>query len=165
MDDCRGGAGEELEYFASLPKVGDAVRHAALALTSQGKRHPHHQRRTNASLNQVYQALRQCHVEDCESFDELLDMVEAAIRRIQGIGELFVYDAALAIGARLDLEPEQVYLHAGTRIGARYLGLGRGRKSLAKDELPREFAKLRPREIEDCLCIYKDRLQALAESL
>jgi hypothetical protein len=48
-----------------------------------------------------------------------------------------------------------VYLHAGTRIGARHLGLGRGRVWLRPEELPLAFQVLRPYEIEDCLCIYE----------
>ena len=39
------------------------------------------------------------------------------------LGELTVYDVAHRIGAYLQLEPDVVYLHRGTRIGARYLGL------------------------------------------
>jgi hypothetical protein len=34
-----------------------------------------------------------------------------------------MYDTALRIGAKLKLFPTKVYLHAGTRLGARALGL------------------------------------------
>lgn len=158
IEEHREGAKEELQYFAGLPTVEEAVRLASLARTSTGMRHPHHQRRTQNSLNHALRSLSRCPVSDCATFDELMGCVDEAIRHIYGIGELFVYDAALAIGARLGLEPERVYLHAGTRDGARHLGLGRGRKSLEIDELPRAFRRLRPREIEDCLCIYEERL-------
>ena len=92
------------------------------------------------------------------SFGELHDAVDAAIGKFKGIGELTVYDIAVRIGAFLRLEPEVVYLHAGTRAGASTLGLGRGATVLRIDELPAPFRRLRPREIEDCLCIYKSQL-------
>ena len=37
------------------------------------------------------------------------------------IGDLTVYDISTRIGAFLKLEPNRIYLHAGTRIGARAL--------------------------------------------
>ena len=75
---------------------------------------------------------------------------------IDRIGALALYDIALRIGAFLGREPELVYLHAGARTGARALGLScRGRHALAPNEFPKEFARLLPCEIEDCLCIYK----------
>lgn len=53
-------------------------------------------------------------------------------------------------------EPGRVYLHTGTADGAKALGLNCRRESLDPDELPTEFRRLTPREIEDCLCLYKD---------
>lgn len=106
-------------------------------------------------------ALARCGVEQCETFDELIKTVDDAIRHIDGIGDLFIYDAAVSIGAKLGLEPEKIYLHAGTRRGAGALGLGRGKSVLDVGELPRAFRALRPREIEDCLCIYKDQLREI----
>ena len=78
---------------------------------------------------------------------------------IHGIGELAVYDIACRIGAFLGLSPERVYLHAGTREGARALGL-RG-ASVRKMDLPRAFGRLSPGEIEDCLCIYNADIRRL----
>ena len=55
--------------------------------------------------------------------------------------------------------PERVYLHRGTRKGARALGLDWRADSLDPRVLPKELADLEPREIEDFLCIYKDCLR------
>ena len=79
---------------------------------------------------------------------------------MRGIGELAVYDIACRIGAFLGFRPDRVYLHAGTREGARALGL-RG-ASVRKIDLPGAFGCLSPAEIEDCLCIYKADIQRLA---
>lgn len=71
------------------------------------------------------------------------------------VGELYVYDAALRLGAHLGLAPTFVYLHAGTRLGARALGLGQGRAYLEMHELPLPLQALSPDEVESFLCIYK----------
>ncbi|MBI4192845.1 MAG: hypothetical protein HY525_20220 [Betaproteobacteria bacterium] len=80
------------------------------------------------------------------------------MRSVRGIGELYVYDTALRLGAHLRLLPRQVYLHAGTRRGARALGLDHRAKSLAPTKLPAALRCLRPYEMEDVLCIYEDWL-------
>lgn len=96
----------------------------------------------------------------CSSFDELHDLVEGATDDIRMIGPLTVYDVATRIGAYLDQQPKRIYLHAGTRGGARALGLDGNRRTLERSELPREFRRLTPAECEDVLCIYKDHLAA-----
>ena len=63
--------------------------------------------------------------------------------------------SASRIGAKLNLFPEKVYLHAGTRLGARSLGLPNVPR-LSVSEFPKEFRALKPHEIEDALCIFKD---------
>jgi hypothetical protein len=92
------------------------------------------------------------------SFDELFDLVNALISPIPKIGELAVYDTALRIAARFGLEPEKVYVHAGTRDGARALGFDRRRSVIEMDELPKPMRRLSGRETEDLLCRYKSQL-------
>src|SRR5262249_51982407 len=92
-------------------------------------------------------------VRRCQTFGELLELVGHAVGRISGIGELTIYDTALRIGGKLGLEPDVVYLHAGTREGARVFGLDGASVPLSK--FPPAFRGLKPREVEDCLCIYK----------
>ena len=89
------------------------------------------------------------------SFDELLSLVESCIGDVKGIGELTIYDTALRIGAKLHLEPDRVYLHRGTREGARRLGVGSSERSIPIDRLPPSLRQLKARETEDVLCIYK----------
>lgn len=74
---------------------------------------------------------------------------------IHDIGPLTIYDTALRIGAFLRLEPAVVYLHRGTREGAKAIGENHRSECLDVRELPRPFQRLKPYEIEDCLCIYK----------
>lgn len=85
-------------------------------------------------------------------------LIERLVGRTRGIGELYVYDTALRIGAWLELFPGKVYLHAGTRWGARALGFDPKARALEVSELPQELQQLEPYEIEDLLCIFKDKL-------
>ena len=78
---------------------------------------------------------------------------------IRGLAELYYYDTALRIGASRSLMPKHVYLHRGTRDGARALGLDWRADLLDPRALPKELAVLEPHEIEDFLCIYKDQLK------
>lgn len=70
------------------------------------------------------------------------------------------YDIAHRVGIFRKLEPEVVYLHAGTRQGAKELGI-RG-KVVSRRELPAEFRSLSPSELEDLFCNYKDALAGAA---
>jgi hypothetical protein len=58
-----------------------------------------------------------------------------------------------------------IYLHAGTREGARRLGLDTSGPTLGVDEIPKGLCALTPREIEDVLCIYKDALSDRASGV
>jgi hypothetical protein len=78
---------------------------------------------------------------------------------LSGIGELYVYDTAFRLGAYLALLPVDVYLHTGTRAGARALKLNVDRKFIPIDEFPTALRHLQAHEIEDFLCIYKSKLQ------
>jgi hypothetical protein len=96
------------------------------------------------------------------SFEELHDCIDEIIRPISGVGELTVYDTALRIGARRGLYPTKVYLHAGTRIGAKNLGLAWRQPTLDMDDLPLPLQALPAYEVEDVLCIYDDFFAAEA---
>jgi hypothetical protein len=89
------------------------------------------------------------------SFNLLYGEVNRQIGSIRGIGPWVVYDTALRIGPFLGLEPEHVYLHRGTREGARQVTPKWRQLTLEVTDLPEAFRTLRPHEIEDCLCVYK----------
>jgi hypothetical protein len=103
--------------------------------------------------------LRDAHLQSARSFAELIARVDTTVRPVRGIGELYVYDTALRLGAHLRLLPDDVYLHAGTRRGAKALGLDHRSDSIPPSQLPAALHRLRPHEVEDVLCIYKDWLR------
>jgi hypothetical protein len=148
-----------LEYYAERPSDLDAIEKAALALQPDGRRHPHQRRIPGQVLNAAARQLGRADVHSTGSFAELHNLVEQTIGDVHGIGPLTVYDTAQRIGAYLDLYPERVYLHAGTREGAGALGLDHRRAALEMQELPEALRELEPCEVEDVLCIYKEELR------
>jgi hypothetical protein len=90
----------------------------------------------------------------------LLNQVEVLAKSVRGAGELVAYDVADRIGLHLGLTPRWIYLHAGTRTGARRLGLGTApnTRSIGAKDLPRPLDSLGPRDAENVLCTYQDEL-------
>lgn len=150
----------ELRSFAAMT-FEDALHHAGLAQRFNPKkelwvRHDHQRRIPRLALHAARRRLRAAPLRKVGSFHELFSIVDSALGGIPGIGELMVYDTALRIGANLGLQPDRVYLHCGTRRGARALGLNWRAEWLLPPELPKEFRSLPAWQVEDILCIFKD---------
>jgi hypothetical protein len=148
---------DELDYFRACRSLRDVVSDAALArlngtkLQHQWRRPEHVLSASRDALLNDLPALRRA-----KRFDQLHETVEAASGSIKGIGPLTVYDTALRIGAWRGLLPTKVYLHAGTRTGAKNLGLAWRQPSLEMEVLPLPLQALPAHQVEDVLCIYKD---------
>ena len=157
----------EIDWFAGQPSLDSAIEKAALAVNRKGKRYSHQRRLKKAALKHAYRALidESGAIEQAEDFDELFRLICAAVKPIPGIGELYVYDTAFRIGAKLNLFPTKVYLHAGTRRGVRALGLDHSADTLKVFALPKELRGLEPHEMEDILCIFKDELKTASAML
>lgn len=154
----RKGASDEMAFFANQPTLSEAIRISARSGREDGKRHPHQCRILGSVLREAEQKLHECAetLQAANDFDALLAAVDSIIRPIHGIGELAVYDIAHRLGAFLNLEPQKVHLHQGTRVGAASLGFHGS--FINRDDLPAAFSPLSAAEVEDCLCIYKDDL-------
>jgi hypothetical protein len=101
-------------------------------------------------------------LEISSDFGKLYEVVERAIGNMDYIGDLTVYDITQRLAAFLGYEPTCVYLHAGTEDGARALGLSG--KTVEIDQLPIEFQRLTPAEVEDVLCREKDHLRRIRDT-
>ncbi|HKH80480.1 MAG TPA: hypothetical protein VKA03_02515 [Methylovirgula sp.] len=153
-------ARSEADEFQRLASIEVAIEHAALChFLPDCKRHPHQRRIPGALLKPAERKLQgiRSKLTRAKTFDEVHALVDEAIGNIRGIGELTIYDIAHRIGAFLDKEPTRVYLHAGTRAGARLMGFTG--TSLDPTQLPPAFSRLTAAEIEDCLCIYREDLR------
>jgi hypothetical protein len=96
-----------------------AIEKAALAINRKGKRCSHQRRLKKAALKQACRSLvdESGPIEQAEDFDGLFRLIRAAVNRFPESVNFYVYDTALRIGAKLNLFPTRVYLHAGTRRG------------------------------------------------
>lgn len=159
----------ELSWFRTQASLEDALRVAGKAQDEKGKRYRHQRRIKPEAIEEATKRLVELHddLQRCSTFHELWALIRENLKPIQGIGDLYVYDAALRIGAYLRLTPERVYLHAGTRIGARKSGLllhpNDRREWLESNELPAPLRDLPPSDVENLLCIYEGRLPHLGE--
>src|ERR1700736_773729 len=122
--DSRDGAQRERQFFKGC-SLQRAIEFAALCKLPGGKRHPHQYRIPRDVLAEAESNLQEAAAEirGCRKFAYLHELVWREIGSIAGIGRLTVYDVATRIGAHLDLDPERVYLHAGTAAGAKALGI------------------------------------------
>lgn len=161
IDRIRPRAQAELDWFAHQPSLDSAIEKAALAVNSRGRRYSHQRRLKKPALKEALRNLldKSGALKQASDFDELFNLIRAAVKPIPGIGELYVYDTAVRIGAKLNLFPIKVYLHAGTRVGGRALGLNDSTATLEVSALPKEFRTLEAHELEDILCVYKDELK------
>lgn len=182
VDEC-------IAYCKSLESLEEVIKCAAAAENKFGKMHSHQHRIAKLALISFKENLPQKkrEIEAAKTFEDLLKIVEDCGSKIKRIGELSCYDAALRIGARLNIEPTKVYLHAGTREGIKnllhlikresstdktiltslfydggekFLSLTMKEKFINKDILPIPFhdKDLKDSDIEVLFCNYKKHL-------
>lgn len=93
--------------------------------------------------------------EDFQDFNTLHDWVWSVAERVKGLGEMTAYDVARRLGVWLGKEPVLVYLHRGTKEGARKFGVNG--ETVELNAFPPEIQMLGATHAENFLCIYKDQ--------
>jgi hypothetical protein len=151
----------DIDFYAGQSSLNRAIDLAAKAQRHDGTFHGHQNRVGKATMARTRTPLLAMEVKGITGFDALHEAVDRAIRNIPRVGDLAIYDTAIRLGAFLGMLPERVYLHRGTRDGAKALGLNHKASSLTVADLPPELRQLRPYEVEDCLCIYKAEFAAV----
>ena len=151
-----------IDHCVAQTSLIGAIEVAAKAIDDRNKRHGHQCLISKINLSNFAEKLKakEQQIKTVKSFDDLMTIIES--EKSDGIGELAIYDTATRIGAYLNLFPDRVYLHSGTRKGARnLLGQLKGKKYLALDDFPKEMQQhgLTASEIEDILCIFKDNFK------
>ena len=150
---------KEFDWFRQQTSLETTINLATKAKDENGKHYSHQRRILRTSISEANKILLEKHnaLQKCKSFHELWLLIKKSLEIVNGIGELYIYDTALRIGAFLNLFPDRVYLHSGTLKGARAFGYVTKKKEwLNFDELPKVFSELYAYEIEDLLCIYKN---------
>lgn len=109
-------------------------------------------------------------IEQVDGFESLLELVTTSAGKgmrdkYKGLGDVYIYDVSLWIGAFLRIRPVRVYLHAGSRQGAVALDIvdARVARSVPTSLVPPPLNTLEPYEIEDALCIYRGDFSDVAE--
>lgn len=151
---------KELAWFRGQATLEDAIRTAAFALKPNGTRYSH-QRWLKDETAQLAADLMLDHAEEIAStfdFESLHALLKLLLGGVPGIGEMYLYDAAFRLSGKLGRPPARVFLHRGTREGARALGFDSDREHLELKELPEPLRALEAYEVEDVLCLYKDDL-------
>ena len=158
IEEHRPRAMREKGFFQNMPSLDLAIHHAAFALDDRGppKRYSHQCRIRLAPMRKAQEFLlrSKSQLEALKTFDDLHGLLDGFMSKIPGLGALYTYDTALRLGFFLWLEPASVYLHAGTRRGARSLGIRASHVVKVRD-LPPELQVLPPHEVENFLCIFK----------
>jgi hypothetical protein len=149
----------EIAWFRKQRSLRSAIELAARATDERGRRYSHQYRIRRDSIAHATAALlaAEASIARAASFEAIHAIVARQLRQVSGTGELYIYDTAFRIGAHLGVFPTRVYLHAGTRDGARVLNLEYRKEALEVSEVPAALRHRQPHEIEDILCIYKDR--------
>lgn len=149
-----------LYWYKKQNSLREAIIHASLGHTEKMNRHSHQRRISNFAIDTARIKLHNIErkIQRTTFFHDLYLLIDETIKPIKGIGNLYIYDSALRIGSFLDIEPEKVYLHAGTRKGAIALGINKKLNEINLHMLPKELWLLRPLQGEDLLCIFKNKI-------
>ena len=174
-----------IAYYRSLPDLKSAIINGCSAkfkILHEGKeyelKHTHQEEFIDDKGNQkgindlvlssmaAKLTLKEKELSEALSFDEVYEIVKLC--KITGFGELSIYDAAVRISAYLGFKPNQVFLHAGTRLGAKGLEvkglLGEGlsaKDSLPVTDFPQPIQKLDALQLENFLCSFKKEINEM----
>jgi len=136
----RKNAEAEGRWFLIQPTFEKAVSMAGRARKPSGNRFGHQRRIPGSVLWQSEEALLNSlsALRTARTFEELRQIILSQIGDIRGIGELTVYDTAVRTGAKLKSAPSVVFRHAGTRIGAKALGLDGSQRFIGREAFTAE---------------------------
>jgi len=152
-------AEREIARIKKCDSLSEAIDRAAKCINYDDKRHSHQRRIRKSALLQATKSLKKyiTDFEGCRNFDDVLKIVSDNTR-ILGIGDLYRYDVAHRISAYLGFFPDKIYLHAGTREGAKIHATVHNKHWITKSEVHRELRILSESDIENFLCIYKNNV-------
>lgn len=133
------------------------------------KRASHQKHMINSTIKDATSELQKLEptLKKSKDFEALYNEVKKI--NVWGFGPLATYDFSLRFGYKHGLKPEKyVYVHAGTLEGAKELKRLKPSMNwkgveelLLVDELPAPLQKLESMDIENLLCIFKERLKNL----
>jgi hypothetical protein len=150
----------ELAHFSKTQPLQAAIMQAASAQGADGKRLSHQRRLLKGVIPQASMRLFRVAstLASAPDFASLHDVIETHLMGVRGVGNVYVYDTALRLGAFLGKSPTKVYLHAGSREGAKQILGPRAPMRASVSIFPPPFRNLHPHELENLLCLYRQCL-------
>lgn len=148
---------DELKYYNKENfDLKTCIEKATKSLDKDGKKLPHQHRLGIDTLAEMAEKLVELEndISLMIDFDKLYNLIKD--KKIKGFGLLAIYDTALRIGYYLGIFPTYVYIHAGTKKGAKNLLEISRKKTIILKDLPAELQILSHYHIEHLLCLYKD---------
>lgn len=162
-----------MSFYTGLSDIDEAIKHASKFHKDQTHCDEHQRRILKDSKRKFATLLKKLKAQilTCANFKDLYDLLKKKCKPA-GIGDLAIYDTAMRLGAYLekstgkDFTPQEVYLHNGTAAGATSLKK-MNKISYSSNPVPLSvfsnlFKGLKPFEIEEVLCVYKNVLAKLA---
>jgi hypothetical protein len=139
-----------------------AIRRAVSSIRPNGKMH-NHQSKVSGHLSFFKAALiwNIKSIAKAETFGQLYHTVD--MLKTSGIGPMTVYDVSVRIGAYMSLKPDRIYLHAGTKLGLKALGIKPWPRevSVPMELLPPPLDRQDPDTVEDFLCTYRSAFERI----
>jgi hypothetical protein len=154
---------DEVDRFRNMRgSLATVIRTAAESRDEEGLPYPHQAKNWNFWPDSIPKAMRvlqraEDRFQTCEDFDAIHELVKELVADIPGLRTLYCYDVAFRIGVFLGHFPERLFLHSGTREGAKRLGLPWQRDYLQMSELPGSLRQRQPWEVENILCHHAKR--------
>ena len=159
-----------LEYvhkkMSTCKDMCDAIKKATRS-RFDARKHPHQKRIPNDVLENFLLEIKRYSrkLNNLTYFHDIFELISCIGSQIKGIGKLTNYDVSLRIAFYLyhkteveSVLPTKVYLHSGALVGAkRILNKIPQSKIVEVNAFPKAIQKLKPYEIEDFLCVYKDK--------
>ena len=156
-----------ISYCKNSPDIQTAIIRACKSRDQYNKRFPHQKRYIKeATLEILKNKLlnKSNDINSVNNFDDLFNIIVNTGVFKNGVNSLTVYDVALRIGFYLNIFPERIYLHAGTRTGVENL-LNKKIKEyfIFKNDLQEPFKScdLTEYQLEDLFCEYKLKIQEI----
>lgn len=134
-----------------------AIEKAWKSRFANGKMHSHQYRVANKLPKGLEIALNDNRQpKEFNKFDLIYVWVKSISDHVHGLGPTTTYDVARRLGVWLSLYPDRIYLHAGTAVGAKKIGIRGATASLSA--FPKEIQQLGATHAENFLCIYKSEI-------
>lgn len=154
------GLQAELDYYPSLDSLAEVIRRATVGLGDNDLMHSYQHRLNYALLEEQAEAYLgiKNKIRNTNTFGELFDLLRR--HRLDGVGRLTCYDAAVRIGSYFRL-CAVTYLYTGTIVGYRNLGLRASGDTPTFESQPKPLQSLSPSDLKNFLYLFSKRIKGL----